>query len=174
MARDVDYDPFAADTLRDPFPAYAELRASCPVHRFDDYAHPLWTVTRYDDVTALLTDIDLCHEDVSTLAGMERWFTRSPSRLAPPPRYKTAALILLGLYPLLLFLDLVLGPRLSELPRPLGLLASLSVSVPLMVWIVLPWLTGVFRGWLHPRATREVPPEDAPGPAPPVESSPRG
>ena len=59
MADSVDYDPFAPDPLRDPFPAYAELRESCPIHRFDEYAHPLWTVTRYDDVTTLLTNVDL-------------------------------------------------------------------------------------------------------------------
>lgn len=59
MADAVEYNPFAPETLTDPFPAYAELRDACPVHRFDDYAHPLWTVTRYDDVATLLTDIDL-------------------------------------------------------------------------------------------------------------------
>jgi cytochrome P450 len=58
MSSEVEYNPFAPDTLENPFPAYAALREGCPVHRFDDYAHPLFTVTRYDDVTALLTDVD--------------------------------------------------------------------------------------------------------------------
>jgi antibiotic biosynthesis monooxygenase (ABM) superfamily enzyme len=31
-------------------------------------------------------------------------------------------------------------------------LVSLCVSVSLMVGFVLPWLTRVFRGWLHPPA----------------------
>lgn len=53
-----DYNPFAPDTLADPFPAYAELRGECPMHRYDDFAHPLYTATRYDDVTELLTDVD--------------------------------------------------------------------------------------------------------------------
>ena len=96
-----------------------------------------------------LRAIDICHEDVSTLAGMERWFTQSPSACALPPRYKTAALVLLGLYPLVLVLDVVLGSLLSDLPRPVGLLASLLVSVSIMVGSVLPWLTRVFGGWLH-------------------------
>lgn len=52
----VDYDPFAAEVLEDPFPFYADLRTSCPVHRHDDYVHPLYTATRYDDVVELLTD----------------------------------------------------------------------------------------------------------------------
>jgi len=99
-----------------------------------------------------LQSIGICREEVMSLAGMERWFTlraRGATRL--PPRYKTATLILLGLYPLALLLDLVLSPVLSGLPGPLSVLVSLVVSVALMVWIVLPWLTRLFSGWLHPR-----------------------
>ena len=55
----VDYDPFGDDTLADPFPAYAELQARCPVHQYDGFAHPLLTVTRHADVTAVLTDVEL-------------------------------------------------------------------------------------------------------------------
>lgn len=97
-----------------------------------------------------LRAIDVCRTDASTLAGMERWLTLPPRTSALPPRYKTAALVLLGLYPLILVLDVVLGPLLSDLPRPVRLLASLLVSVPTMVGVVLPWLTRVFGGWLHP------------------------
>lgn len=103
-----------------------------------------------------LEAIDVCRENVVTLAGMERWLTLPPGRPDLPPRYKTAALVLLGLYPLLLVLDVVLGPRLAELPRPVGLLASLLVSVSIMVGFVLPWLTRVFGGWLHPRERPSV------------------
>ncbi len=53
----VDYDPFGADVRTDPFPAYAELHDRCPVHRFDGFPHPLYTVSRYDDVVAMLTDV---------------------------------------------------------------------------------------------------------------------
>lgn len=58
MGDAVEYDPFASETLENPFPAYADMRERCPMHRFDAYEHPLYTVTRYDDVTALLTDVD--------------------------------------------------------------------------------------------------------------------
>lgn len=108
-----------------------------------------------------LKAIDICREEVTSLAGMERWFTlrdRGTTRL--PPRYKTATLILLGLYPLVLLLDLALSPVLSGLPGPLQVLVSLVVSVALMVWIVLPWLTRLFAGWLHPRPERRRGRED--------------
>ncbi len=58
MADAVDYDPFAQETLDDPFPAYERLRDGCPMHRFDDYSHPLWTATRYEDVAQMLTDVE--------------------------------------------------------------------------------------------------------------------
>lgn len=98
-----------------------------------------------------LRSIDVCREEVLSLAGMERWFTLPGwGSRAMPPRYKTAFLILLGLYPLVLLLDLVLGPLLVGLPKPLRLLASQIVSIAIMVWIVLPWLTRTFSAWLHP------------------------
>jgi antibiotic biosynthesis monooxygenase (ABM) superfamily enzyme len=102
-----------------------------------------------------LDAIDVCRERVLSLAGMERWFTLSGDG-APgmPARYKTAALVLLGLYPTVLVLNAVLGPLLADLPGPLRVLVSLVVSVATMVWFVLPWLTRVFAGWLQPRTKR--------------------
>jgi antibiotic biosynthesis monooxygenase (ABM) superfamily enzyme len=96
--------------------------------------------------------IGICHEEVMSLVGMERWFTlQGGSKNPMPPRYKTALLILLGLYPLVLALGFVLGPLLAPLPGPVQLLISLIVSVSIMVWIVLPLLTKLFSGWLHPK-----------------------
>ena len=50
----VDYDPFSASTLADPMRAYNELRERCPVHQFTDFSPPFATITRYDDVVAVL------------------------------------------------------------------------------------------------------------------------
>ncbi len=52
----VGYDPVAPATAADPFPAYAELRDRCPVHRYDGYDHPMWSVARREDAKALLLD----------------------------------------------------------------------------------------------------------------------
>lgn len=101
---------------------------------------------------AKLGAIDICNEEVTSLAGMERWFTlQGGSNDRMPPNYKTALLILLGLYPVVLVLDFVLSPFLAWLPGPIQLLLSLMVSVSMMVWIVLPLLTQLFLGWLHPK-----------------------
>lgn len=50
------YDPLAPETVQDPFPAYAWLREQCPVHRTDQFGHPLYTLSRREDVYAILTD----------------------------------------------------------------------------------------------------------------------
>lgn len=103
-----------------------------------------------------LESIDICSQEVMSLGGMERWFTLADmSTELMPPRYKTAVLVLLGLYPLVLLLGLVLNPFLAGLPSALQVLISLMVSVILMVWIVLPLLTRLFSGWLHPRPRPE-------------------
>ena len=52
----VDYNPFGDDVLADPFPAYAEMRTRCPVHRFEAFDPPFFTVTRHADVTTMLRD----------------------------------------------------------------------------------------------------------------------
>lgn len=52
----MDYDPFSAEVLADPFPAYDELLDRCPVHRADTPLGPLWTASRYDDVVQIARD----------------------------------------------------------------------------------------------------------------------
>ena len=53
----VDYDPFGPSTMADPFPAYAELRARCPVHRYEGFEPPFFTLSRYADVAGALRDV---------------------------------------------------------------------------------------------------------------------
>ena len=50
------YDPFSPAVLVDPFPAYAALRAECPVHRFEGFDPPFYPITRHADVVGMLRD----------------------------------------------------------------------------------------------------------------------
>ncbi|GIR35490.1 MAG: hypothetical protein CM15mP49_08750 [Actinomycetota bacterium] len=59
MSESINYDPFGDQVLEDPFPFYEELRNSCPVHIHSDFLHPLYTLTRYDDVAEMLINFDL-------------------------------------------------------------------------------------------------------------------
>ena len=54
MQSGVAYDPLSARTTRDPYPAYAALRARAPVHR--SRLLRAWVFTRHADVDAILRD----------------------------------------------------------------------------------------------------------------------
>lgn len=67
-----EYDPYSPEYKKDPYPAWAELRAKCPVHHYrlsgvdvnKLSSNPLvarpteefWTLSRYDDVLDILQD----------------------------------------------------------------------------------------------------------------------
>ena len=38
----------------------------------------------------------------------------------------------------------------AGLPNPLQVLVSLMISIPIMIWVVLPQLTRLFCRWLYP------------------------
>ncbi|MEX1105372.1 MAG: cytochrome P450 [Ilumatobacteraceae bacterium] len=54
---DLDYDPFSSEVLADPGPHYAALLESCPVHRYDGFDPPFYSLSRHDDVRDALRDV---------------------------------------------------------------------------------------------------------------------
>lgn len=77
------YDPLGADTLADPFPAYAELRRDCPVHHHADFTPPFFTVSRHQDVIDVLHDIDTW----SSRYGPSPQYTRPSGLVNDPPEH---------------------------------------------------------------------------------------
>jgi len=67
----------------------------------------------------------------------------------PPRRYKTAILIWIAIYPSINLVLLLLGDWLSGLHLLLRTLVLTGILVPLMVFVLLPLLSRVFRAWLH-------------------------
>lgn len=102
-----------------------------------------------------LETIGVESEAISSLAGLDHWVSLK-GNMQPPPQWKMALLILVGLYPLVLLDVVYLSPMLAILPWPLAILVSLSISVPIMVWIVLPLLSKLFGRWLSSNAQRSV------------------
>lgn len=74
-----------------------------------------------------------------------------PSTAVVPAKYKMAILTLLALYVPLLAISTLVAMVFRGLPRPVLVLASLVIMVPLMTWFIMPWVTKLFRGWLFPR-----------------------
>lgn len=65
------------------------------------------------------------------------------------PRWKMAVLIWLGIYPTITAVLGILSPYIAHFPLPLKTLTLTLVVVPLMVWVVLPFLQKRLHRWLH-------------------------
>jgi len=79
----VDYDPFGRSVMSDPFPAYAELREHCPVHHYDGFDPPFFSLSRYDDVSAALRDT----RTYSSVHGQGPRRTSSGGLFTDPPEH---------------------------------------------------------------------------------------
>ena len=68
------------------------------------------------------------------------------------PDWKTAMIVLLVLFPIVMLLTRFFGPAVEALGLNPGLATWLSngVSVVLLTWVVMPWATKVFAWWLDP------------------------
>ena len=65
----------------------------------------------------------------------------------PPPDWKIAMTVLLGLYPIVMLLYVSIGPYLFPLGLAASMLISNTISVAIGQWITMPVLTNVLRGW---------------------------
>jgi uncharacterized protein len=71
-----------------------------------------------------------------------------------PPPWKMALMVLLGLYPTVMLLVLLVLPHLSALGRAGMVLADNVLSVCLLQWAVMPALQRLAHPWLRPEANR--------------------
>jgi cytochrome P450 len=62
-----DYDPFAPEVQRDPYPHYARLRQQAPVHAVP--GRGMWAVSRHADVSAALKRPDLFSSSIMADRG---------------------------------------------------------------------------------------------------------
>jgi antibiotic biosynthesis monooxygenase (ABM) superfamily enzyme len=70
----------------------------------------------------------------------------------PPPRWKTAVVIALALYPASLLLNWLLVPHIASWNLFVRVLITTALIVPFMVWAGVPWITARLRRWLRPAA----------------------
>jgi antibiotic biosynthesis monooxygenase (ABM) superfamily enzyme len=86
-----------------------------------------------------------------TLETLASLFTEPGTTGVAPPRWMSATVILLSIYPLSLLLGLVVSPRLGGLPVWLRSLVTSLIIVPLMVWVAVPTVSKLLRRWLAAR-----------------------
>ena len=77
---------------------------------------------------------------------------QQPIPPARPPRWKQAVITWVAVYPALTVTLAVLGPMMESWPLPLRTLLVTLLLVPIVVYVIVPLLTRVFRGWLFPSA----------------------
>jgi antibiotic biosynthesis monooxygenase (ABM) superfamily enzyme len=80
------------------------------------------------------------------LTGLEAWFRIGRTL---PPRWKMAAVTLLGVYPTSLALSLTLGKIVRDWPMALASLVLSASMVVLLTWVVMPAITRVLHSWIH-------------------------
>ena len=69
--------------------------------------------------------------------------------MRPPPKWKTAILVWLAIYPSITTLFLLFGEQLMALHPMLRTLVLTLILVPLLVFVLLPLMHKLFAGWLH-------------------------
>jgi uncharacterized protein len=83
--------------------------------------------------------------------GFGAWFAglETGPEGEPPPSWKMAMTVLLGLYPTVMLLALLVGRHLAPLGLAASMLAANTLSVAICQWIVMPPLTNALGPWLH-------------------------
>ena len=89
--------------------------------------------------------------NVQQAAGLEGWFQMPGQPLVvPPPRYKTAIITWIAIFPLLVIANLIATALLGRVSPLVRLIPVSIVLIALMTWVVMPQMTRWFRFWLYP------------------------
>ena len=87
---------------------------------------------------------------VRGIHGLEGWVASAGrDGASPPPKWKIALVTMLGIDPTIRLVPALLAPVVGAWPPWLGSLAVTSVVMVLMTWLVMPFLTQVFKRWLR-------------------------
>lgn len=70
------------------------------------------------------------------------------NQMKQAPRWKFAIMVWIAIYPSITIVSLLLSPILLKLPIPLRTLILTLILVPLMVFIIMPFLQKILAKWL--------------------------
>lgn len=66
-----------------------------------------------------------------------------------PPKWKFALMVWIAIYPSITLVQLLIGNQLLSLPLPIRTLIMTGILVPLMVYVLLPFLRKLLGNWLN-------------------------
>ena len=132
-------------SLLHPGPGSSEYHM---VYRFEDDAS-LAAWERSSERRSALAHVEGMVDDerYARVAGLESFFTRPAG---PGPRWRMTLLTVAAVFTITSVLQLFVMPHLDAVPWGLRLLGSAVVVVLLLGHVVMPALTRLFAGWLHP------------------------
>lgn len=147
--------------VQETFPGYLGSFVQPPHHKETGWT----TVLRFDSVrhlNAWMTSAqraDLLKESQDLVHGFQAqrvdtsfpgWVPANPVTGKPPNLWKTAALVLLTLFPVVMFELKFLNPHLRGLPPSVATFVGNAISVLLTTWPLMPLAIRAFRPWLFP------------------------
>jgi len=108
---------------------------------------------------ARIAEVTYGDSAMRVLSGLEGWFALPAAQTrTPPPRWKTALVTWLGIFPLVLVLSNTIGRLIAPTSPLLGVMVVTALVTVAMSWVVMPGLARLFARWLYPPA-----PDQAPG-----------
>ena len=87
--------------------------------------------------------------------GFGPWFAGQTTGPAPPPSWKMALTVLLGLYPTVMLLTLFPGPYTEPLGVAVAMLIGNALSVCILQWAVMPALNMALAPWLMANSEKQ-------------------
>ena len=96
-----------------------------------------------------------CESPPRPLTGLEGWFTTpgAPLRL-PPTRPRMALVTWIGIFPLVLLFQRLIGPWLGPISPLLATAVATALVTIVMTWGLMPQLTKRFSRFLFPKSKR--------------------
>jgi len=88
--------------------------------------------------------------DIQLTGSFPGWFPAQEAGRKGPPNWKTAMLILMGLYPIVMLEIRFLNPAMHSMPSAIANFIGNSISVALTTWVTMPLLIKAFTPWLFP------------------------
>ena len=82
-------------------------------------------------------------------AGFGTWVAGQTADGTPVPHWKSFLLVLVGLYPVVMLLTLVVSPRTVDLGTAFAMLLGNILSVATLQWAVMPLLNRALAPWLQ-------------------------
>ncbi|MBD3787769.1 MAG: antibiotic biosynthesis monooxygenase [Sphingomonadales bacterium] len=96
-------------------------------------------------------DLFAADADWERMTGLEFWFDPPPGTKVPQPSPHRMALVLIAVvFCLVLILNLALGPFMAGWPLALRVLATVTIQVGLMTYVIMPRLTPLIARFIYP------------------------